>query len=76
MEKTWGLSFLINTEDTPEGRSAGSLAWAGLSNLYFWIDPTRGVTGVYMSQILPFFDAKSVKAFKGFECAVYETIGK
>ena len=76
MEKTWGLSFLINTEDTPEGRSAGSLAWAGLSNLYFWIDPTRGVTGVYMSQILPFFDAKSVSAFKGFECAVYETIGK
>src|SRR3982074_1270814 len=26
--KKWGLSFLINTAKTPEGRSPGSLAWA------------------------------------------------
>jgi hypothetical protein len=25
----WGLTFMINTEETAEGRSAGSLAWAG-----------------------------------------------
>jgi len=37
--KKWGLSFLINTAKTPEGRSPGSLAWAGLANTYFWIDP-------------------------------------
>jgi methyl acetate hydrolase len=30
MPKKWGLSFLINTEAWPNGRSAGSLAWAGL----------------------------------------------
>ena len=41
--KKWGLSFLINTAKTPEGRSAGSLAWAGLANTYFWIDPARNV---------------------------------
>src|SRR5262249_15416033 len=34
--KKWGLSFLINTAKTAEGRSAGSLAWAGLANTYFW----------------------------------------
>ena len=28
MSKKWGLSFLINTERGPAGRSAGSLAWA------------------------------------------------
>lgn len=71
MEKTWGLSFLINTEATPEGRSAGSLAWAGLSNLYYWIDLKRGITGVFASQMLPFFDSRAVEAFRAFEKAVY-----
>ena len=33
--KTWGLSFMINEEAAPSGRSAGSLAWAGLANSYF-----------------------------------------
>ena len=32
MAKTWGLSFMINTERAPTGRSPGSLAWAGLAN--------------------------------------------
>ena len=52
----WGLSFLINAADTPTGRSAGSLTWAGLGNTYFWVDPARGVAGVLLTQILPFAD--------------------
>jgi len=56
--KKWGLSFLINTAKTPEGRSAGSLAWAGLANTYFWIDPARDIAGVILMQVLPFFDQK------------------
>ena len=67
----WGLSFMINPEPLPTGRSAGSLAWAGLANSYFWIDPARQVAGVYATQLLPFNDAKSVGAFAGFESAVY-----
>jgi CubicO group peptidase (beta-lactamase class C family) len=69
---TWGLSFLINTQVTPEGRSAGSLSWAGLSNCYYWIDPVKQVTGVLMSQSLPFFDARVMKLFRAFETAVYK----
>lgn len=69
--KKWGLSFLINTAKTPEGRSAGSLAWAGLANTYFWIDPARDVTGVILMQVLPFVDAKCLEAFAGFERGVY-----
>src|ERR1700676_437049 len=38
MAKKWGLSFMINTAKTPEGRGPGSLFWAGLANTYFWID--------------------------------------
>jgi methyl acetate hydrolase len=70
----WGLSFLINPEALPTGRSANSLAWAGLANSYFWIDPARGVTGVYAAQLLPFFDPKAVAAFQGFETAVYKEV--
>lgn len=69
--KKWGLSFLINTAKTPEGRSAGSLAWAGLANTYFWIDPARDVAGVILMQVLPFVDAKCLEAFAGFERGVY-----
>jgi methyl acetate hydrolase len=58
MVKKWGLSFLINTAKTPEGRSAGSLAWAGLANTYYWIDPARDVAGVILMQVLPFADQK------------------
>lgn len=69
--KKWGLSFLINNAKTPEGRSAGSLAWAGLANTYFWIDPARDVCGVILMQVLPFVDAKCLEVFAGFERGVY-----
>jgi methyl acetate hydrolase len=71
MDKKWGLSFLINTVRTPEGRSSGSLAWAGLANTYFWIDPSRDVTGVILMQMLPFVDNKCLEAFADFESGVY-----
>src|ERR1700731_593985 len=71
MAKKWGLSFMINTAKTAEGRSPGSLAWAGLANTYFWIDPTRDVAGVILMQLLPFADNKCLEAFAGFERGVY-----
>jgi len=71
MVKKWGLSFLINTAKTPEGRSPGSLAWAGLANTYFWIDPARDVSGVILMQLLPFVDKHCIEAFAGFERGVY-----
>jgi CubicO group peptidase (beta-lactamase class C family) len=71
MPKTWGLTFMINMEQAPTGRSAGSLAWAGLANSYYWIDPKKGVAGVYLTQILPFADEKSLPLFFEFEKTVY-----
>lgn len=67
----WGLSFLINPEPLPTGRSAGSLAWAGLANSYYWIDPSKNVAGVYAAQLLPFYDTGAVALFGAFETAVY-----
>jgi CubicO group peptidase (beta-lactamase class C family) len=71
MDKKWGLSFLINTAKTPEGRSPGSLAWAGLANTYYWIDPSRDISGVILMQLLPFCDKKCLEAFAEFESGVY-----
>ena len=74
MSKKWGLSFLINTEAGPAGRSAGSLAWAGLNNTYYWLDPVRKVAGVFMTQTLPFADLTVLDALDSFESAVYKSI--
>lgn len=63
----WGLSFLVNRVPSPQGRSAGALAWAGLANTYYWIDHGRGTAGVFLSQVMPFFDAKAIALFRGFE---------
>jgi len=71
IDKKWGLSFLINTATTPEGRSPGSLAWAGLANTYYWIDPMRDLCGVILMQVLPFADPKCLDAFAAFERGVY-----
>ncbi len=75
MVKKWGLTFLINTEDAPGGRrSAGSLAWAGLFNTYFWLDPKKQVAGVLLTQVLPFADETVLKLLDDFEAAVYRVV--
>ena len=71
IEKQWGLSFMINNAEAPTGRSAGSLAWAGLANTYYWIDPKKGVGGVFATQILPFADEKALPLYYAFEKTVY-----
>ncbi|MBC8008371.1 MAG: beta-lactamase family protein [Prolixibacteraceae bacterium] len=72
--KSWGLGFMINHDKAPTGRCAGGLAWAGLSNCYFWIDPSAGIGGVYMTQILPFADVKALPLYLDFETAVYRSL--
>jgi methyl acetate hydrolase len=74
MSKKWGLSFLINTEAGPAGRSAGSLAWAGLNNTYYWLDPVKKIAGVFMTQTLPFADDTVLQALDSFESAVYKSL--
>jgi methyl acetate hydrolase len=74
MDQKWGLSFLINTEETPQGRSAGSLCWAGLANSYYWIDPVKNVSGVLATQLFPFADVEALPLFQEFETAVYQSL--
>ena len=67
----FGLGFLINTTPYDGGRSAGSLAWAGIANTFYWIDPRRGLCAVLMMQFLPFCDTDAIEVLREFERAVY-----
>lgn len=69
--KTWAYTFQRNEEAAATGRPAGSLSWAGLGNLFYWIDRKNGIGGFWGSQILPFQDAVSYPGFVDFEAAVY-----
>ncbi len=73
-EDKWGLGFLINTVAYEGGRSAGSLAWAGIDNTFYWIDPHRGVSAVIMMQFLPFVDKEAVGMLGDFERSVYANV--
>ena len=64
----------IRTQQGPAGRSGGSLTWAGLANTYFWVDPSKRVAGVILTQILPFADARVFNLYAAFESGVYKSL--
>lgn len=72
--KSWGLISMINDEDAPTGRPTGSLSWAGLANLYFWIDRRNRIGGYWASQVFPFFDHTALGAYLDLETAVYRVL--
>lgn len=72
--KSWSYPFMVNDTDTPTGRKAGSQSWAGLANLYYWIDPSTRIGGFWATQIFPFFDPASVGGFRDFETATYRSL--
>ncbi len=67
----WGLGFLINPEPIPGRRAAGSLAWAGLANTHYWIDPASDLAGLLLAQTFPFGDAGVMALVADFETAAY-----
>jgi methyl acetate hydrolase len=75
MVKKWGIGFMISTGKVPGRRGAGALAWAGLGNTYFWIDPANGVAGIILMQLIPFADPKALALLNAFEQAVYAALG-
>jgi CubicO group peptidase (beta-lactamase class C family) len=70
----FGLGFLINTQPVEGGRAAGSLAWGGIANTYFWIDREKNVCGVLLTQVLPFADPTVLTLLEEYEKAVYANI--
>jgi CubicO group peptidase (beta-lactamase class C family) len=74
MKQKWGFSFLINTIQSPQGRSAGSISWAGLCNCYFWVDQRKNISGAIMTQIFPFFDHHVIELYRSFEKSIYQSL--
>ena len=67
----WGLGYMLTPQPGPNGRSAGSLTWAGIFNTYYWLDPQKRIAGVYLTQILPFADPKALALYGEFESGIY-----
>jgi methyl acetate hydrolase len=68
-----GLATMVTPEATAEGRSAGSLAWAGLLNTYYWVDPASGKAGLLLTQLLPFGDPEVLALMRALERDAYGT---
>ncbi|UQR64204.1 beta-lactamase family protein [Bradyrhizobium sp. C-145] len=72
--KSWAFTFMVNDEEAPTGRPAGALGWAGLANLFYWIDRQNGFGGYWATQILPFGDPDSFTGYMRFETAFYDAL--
>jgi methyl acetate hydrolase len=70
----WGYGYMLNLQSGPNGRSAGTVSWGGLFNTYYWLDPVKHVTGLIMTQILPFADERAVKLYGQLERGVYDSL--
>ncbi len=73
MSKKWGLAYMLTTATAETGRAAESLAWAGLGNTYYWLDPTAKLAGAIATQILPFADPQVLDMFGAWEKAIYSS---
>ena len=74
IEKKWGYSFMINSEDVPNRRTKGSCAWSGIMNTFFWFDQQKDIGGTIMMQIAPCYHEKPKQVLKRFEEAIYKSI--
>jgi CubicO group peptidase (beta-lactamase class C family) len=72
--KKYTYGFMINMDQIPGGRSAGSLMWAGIENTFYWIDPKRNVSAVIMMQFFPFVDPQATGMLDEFEHGVYANL--
>jgi methyl acetate hydrolase len=70
----WGLGLLLNTQDVPGMRRAGSGAWAGLCNTHFWVDPTTGICASIYSNFLPFVPPEALALYADYEKALYAAL--
>jgi methyl acetate hydrolase len=70
----WGYGLLLNTEDIPGRRRAGSGAWAGLCNTHFWVDRMAGICASIYSNFLPFITPEALGLYADFEEALYAAL--
>lgn len=67
----YAVGGVLNLDDVPGGRSAGTIAWGGLPNLSWIVDRKAGVAMLYASQMLPPAEALSTWAVRQLEAEIY-----
>ena len=75
--KSFGFGGLLAMEDCdrtdPESfRRSGSLSWAGVTNIFWNIDPEAGICTLWAFHLKPFGDQICLELGRKFERAVYQ----
>jgi hypothetical protein len=71
----WGYELLLNTQDLPGRRRAGTGAWAVLFNTHFFIDRSTGICASIYTNSLPFITRDQAWQLYGdFEEALYAAL--
>jgi CubicO group peptidase (beta-lactamase class C family) len=68
---SWGLAWLIDNEDKPYGRRAGTVLWGGARNTYYYIDFKSGVAASIYTQHVPFNHPATTGLFERFSEIIY-----
>ncbi|CAE7009272.1 hypothetical protein P3342_002988 [Pyrenophora teres f. teres] len=69
--KSWSLGGLLLLSDSPDGKKAGTMTWGGYPNLTWFVDRTKGLTGLYASQVIPPGDSKSAEMSSLYQEGMY-----
>ena len=76
VRQSWGLGFHLVARGRPGDAARQAPATGpGIFNLYYWIDPASGIGGMFLTQVLPFFDMPVVDTFAAIEENVYAQLG-
>ncbi|ERT03317.1 hypothetical protein HMPREF1624_01628 [Sporothrix schenckii ATCC 58251] len=67
----YALGGMLNLDDVPGGRRAGTISWGGLPNLVWTIDRAAGVATLYASQLLPPGESLTAWIVRALEAEVY-----
>lgn len=71
----WGYGLMLNTQDLPGRRKAGTGAWAGLFNTHFFVDRSSGICASIYTNSLPFItEHEAWKMYGDFETALYASL--
>jgi methyl acetate hydrolase len=68
----WGLAWMIDTEDKPYGRKAGTVTWGGAFNTFFYIDYKSGIAASIYTQHAPFNHEATTSLFDKFSELIYK----
>ena len=70
----YGLGSLMNLDDLPGKRRAGSMTWSGMGNGRWWVDPQTGIAAALFTGVLPHGNAVVNRMWDEFERAVYSDL--